>query len=720
MIEVIDMIREAKKQYIIKLQNSLIDKSIPPGKWWRIAKSVSNFKNVNTTNTPIKVNGDIFFHPIDKANAINNYFTSVSDIHIEPDLPDVPPLAPCELSGIDITEQEVMDQFQILNISKPAGPDNLPPRFLKAIFQSIVKPLTILFKKSLVCGVVPNDWKLANVTAIYKGKGGSENVANYRPISVTNCFLKILEKIIFKHLHNYLLQYNILSDDQSGFRHKDSTVNQLLIIYDVIMKNLDIGKDIRFIFCDVSKAFDRVWHRGLLYKLRKYGIKGDLLTWFGSYLADRKQRVCMNGYHSNWSSINAGVPQGSILGPFLFLLFINDIVDVVSNKMKLFADDTSLYCIVDDQNEAAESLNSDLNSLSNWADDWGVTFNATKTKSMLFTRKHDVNIPPLFMKDTVLEDTLKHKHLGLNFRSNGTWGDHLNEIYSKACSRLNILRIMKYNLDRKSLEKLYFGFIRPILEYGSVVWDNCTQEQSGLIESVQYEAARIITGLRKGTSRVKLYSELGWDSLQNRRKKQKLILMFKALQGELPNYMTENIMSHINQEPNYNLRNLRIFTTPQCRTKSYKESFFPSVLDLWNHLDNDTRNGISLSSFRNKLNEDIDRPPSYYSMGSRCSNIWHCQLRNEASNLNHHLFQSHLSDSSQCACGDDIEDNFHYFFVCPLFIRHRITLFQTLRNYQALLDLDILLKGSQELTSEENTEIFEAVHHFITTSKRFT
>ena len=109
--------------------------------------------------------------------------------------------------------------------------------------------------------------------------------------------------------------------------------------------------------------------------------------------------------------------------------------------MKIFADDTSLYCIVDDQNEAAESLNSDLNSLSNWADDWGVTFNATKTKSMLFTRKHDVNTPPLFMKDTVLEDTLKHKHLGLNFRSNGTWGDHLNEIYSKACSRLNILRM---------------------------------------------------------------------------------------------------------------------------------------------------------------------------------------------------------------------------------------------------------------------------------------
>ena len=211
---------------------------------------------------------------------------------------------------------------------------------------------------------MPSDWKLANVTAIYKGKGGSEDVSNYRPISVTNCFGKMLEKIIFKHLHNHLLRYNILSDHQSGFRHKDSTINQLLIIYDTIMKNLDEGKDVIFIFCDVSKAFDRVWHRGLLYKLQKYGIKNNLLNWFHSYLSDRRQRVCIDGYHSTWKSINAGVPQGSILGPYLFLLFINDIVDVVSNKIKLFADDTSLYCIVDDdQATAEESLNIDLESL---------------------------------------------------------------------------------------------------------------------------------------------------------------------------------------------------------------------------------------------------------------------------------------------------------------------------------------------------------------------
>ena len=280
--------------------------------------------------------------------------------------------------------------------------------------------------------------------------------------------------------------------------------------------------------------------------------------------------------------------------------------------------------------------------------------------------------------------------------------------------------MMKHNLDRNSLEKLYFGFIRPILEYGSVVWDNCTREQSDLIESVQYESARIVTGFRKGTSRVKLYGELGWDSLQNRRKKQQLILIFKALEGELPNYIANNSISYINIEPNYMARNPRFVTPPQCRTKSYMDSFFPTVLDLWNKLDNDTRNIQSLSSFKIKLNEDADKSPSFYSIGSRSLNIWHCQLRNEASSLNHHLFQSHLSDSSQCACGDAIENNFHYFYVCPLFIRHRIQLFNSLRKFQDVLNLDILLKGSPILTVEENTEIFDAVHHFITGSRRFT
>ena len=155
----------------------------------------------------------------------------------------------------------MIDHFQLLNVNKPAGPDKLSPKFLKAIFPSLVTPLNLLFNTSLQKGIVPSDWKLANVSPIYKGKGDQDNVTNYRPISVTNCFSKLLEKIIFKYLYNFIHDINILTDHQSDFRNNDSTINQLLIIYDESLKNLDKGKDVRLIFCDVSKAFDRVWHK---------------------------------------------------------------------------------------------------------------------------------------------------------------------------------------------------------------------------------------------------------------------------------------------------------------------------------------------------------------------------------------------------------------------------------------------------------------------------
>ena len=717
--EVIIMIRDAKKNYIVKLQNSLVDKNIPPGKWWRIAKGVTKFKNVNHVKTPIKSNGDIFYHPIEKACIINDYFASVSNLETEPEWPNVPPLAPCELSEIVVTEREVIDQFETINISKPGGPDNLPPRLLRAIFQPLVKPLTILFNKSLYYGVVPSGWKMANVTAIYKGKGGSDSACNYRPISVTNCFGKMLEKIIFKHLHNYIRDNDILTDNQSGFRHKDSTVNQLLIIYDDIMKNLDIGKDVRFIFCDVSKAFDRVWHSGLLYKLRKYGIKDRLLDWFRSYLSDRKQRVCMDGYCSTWNSINAGVPQGSILGPYLFLLFVNDIVDVVSNKIKLFADDTSLYCIVDNHETAAVSLNTDLDSLHSWSSDWGVTFNSSKTKSMLFTRKQNVNPPTLYLNNDALDNTLIHKHLGLTFNYKGAWKDHINDTYSKACTRLNVLCMLKYNLDRNSLERLYFAFIRPILEYGNIIWDNCTNQESDLIESVQYEAARIVTGMRKGTSRLKLYNELGWDSLKERRKKQKLIFVYKSLGGYLPGNISDYFASFINIGDNYSFRNTRYFNIPRSNTQSYKQSFFPSALELWNNLDQETQNMTSLSAFKRKLNIGLIKPPGHYSAGPRKLNIIYCQLRNEVSNLNDHLYRSHLSESPRCACGGDIENNSHYFYDCPLYVRQRDKLFHDLRELDQILNLEIMLCGSINLSPEENLNIVNSVLQYINETKRF-
>ena len=207
------------------------------------------------------------------------------------------------------------------------------------------------------------------------------------------------------------------------------------------------------------------------------GIRGSLLHWFTDYLSDRYQRVTLDGFESNWGHIRAGVPQGSVLGPLLFLVYINDITAVVTSQIRLFADDTTLYITVDNDNvEQSRKLNQDLHNIKEWADQWLVTFNATKTKTMTASWKHS-NDPyiPLLFDDTQLGEVKQNKHLGLLLSDDLSWSAHINDICIKANKRIDILCRLKNILDRRSLEIMYNSFVSPIIEYGNVVWPNCTK-----------------------------------------------------------------------------------------------------------------------------------------------------------------------------------------------------------------------------------------------------
>lgn len=288
-------------------------------------------------------------------------------------------------------------------------------------------------------------------------------VVTVLPCQITAQFLscvrwkKTLERIVFKHLYNHLNHNNILTSLQSGFIPGDSTVNQLTYLYNTFCHALDTGKEVRVVFCDISKAFDRVWHEGLLLKLEAAGIKGSLLLWFRSYLSNREQRVVLPGAQSKWNYIRAGVPQGSILGPLLFLLFINHIVEEIDSNICLFADDTTLYIVVENPNIAAELLNSDIDKLIKWAKSWLVKFNPTKTESLLLSRKlMQGNHPPLYMENQQIVEVETHKHLGLFFSKDCTWHTHIEYMKDKAWQRINIMRKLKFELDRKSLKIIYF------------------------------------------------------------------------------------------------------------------------------------------------------------------------------------------------------------------------------------------------------------------------
>ena len=239
----------------------------------------------------------------------------------------------------------------------------------------------------------------------------------------------------------------------------------------------------------MSKAFDRVWHKGLILKLRLIGITGPLLTWFSDYLSNRKQRVVLPGTCSDWSAILSGVQQGSILGPLLFLFYINGIVKDIDMNVRLFADDTSLYIIVDTPVNAAQKLNADLSKIHKWATRWLVTFNPFKTEPMIISRKRSIaDHPSLVMNNQQIQEVESHKHLGLVFSKDGTWHDHINSITNKLWSRINVMHKLKFVLDRKALQIIYYTFIRPILEYSDVVWDNCTQCENKRTMMVLYRS----------------------------------------------------------------------------------------------------------------------------------------------------------------------------------------------------------------------------------------
>ena len=238
---------------------------------------------------------------------------------------------------------------------------------------------------------------------------------------------------------NHLKNNNILSSLQSGFILGDSTVNQLTHLYHTFCEALDAGKEVRAVFCDISKANDRVWHADLIHKLEAAGVAGEALVWFKDYLSDRRQRVILPGASSDWAYIRAGVPQGSILGPLLFLVYINDIVEEIGSHIRLFADDTSHFIIVDDPATSAACLNTDLEKISRWAITWLVTFNPTKSEAFLVSRKLSRPIhPPLYMQNVQIEEVECHKHLGVCLSYDCGWHQHISYLKEKRYEKIEI------------------------------------------------------------------------------------------------------------------------------------------------------------------------------------------------------------------------------------------------------------------------------------------
>ena len=366
-------------------------------------------------------------------------------------------------------------------------------------------------------------------------------------------------------------------------------------------------------------------------------------------------------------------------------------------------------------------MNRDLQSIDEWSKAWLITFNALKTESMLITRKiNPTDHPPLVFQEHRLVNVSSHKHLGLTFKNDLTWSQHVNSIVAKGNTLINIMKGLQYSLDRRTLETIYLSFVRPVLEYGSVVWDGCTQAEKDKIEKIQTAAARVVTGAMKGTSSLKLHEETGWQSLAECRQNAKLILMYKIVHNNAPSYLIDYIPQFPPTASNYSTRNRPSLYSFCARTSLFDKSFFPSTIRLWNQLSNDVRNSPNVNLFKAKLRTVIKCPVRHnvlYNHGPRYWAIRHARLRMGCSGLNSHLFKIGVVASPLCQCCKAEEDEFHFFFICPRYTPIRLKLQNTVAEL-APLTISTLLFGCENCSIDDNLLIFTAVQEFIKDSKR--
>ena len=321
------------------------------------------------------------------------------------------------------------------------------------------------------------------------------------------------------------------------------------------------------------------------------------------------------------------------------------------------------------------------------------------------------------MNQQVINQETSHKHLGLIFSSDCNWHEHIDYVKTKAWSRINVMRKLKFKLDRKSLETIYFSFIRPLLEYANVVWNNCTQYESNELEKIQNEAARIVTGATKLASLHSLYADTGWESLASRREKHKLILYYKMQHGMTPEYLSSLVPPTVGSTARYPLRNESDLQTVPAKSQQYFNSFLPSVTRAWNGLPEEIKNAETITTFKYKLNRNLNKPPAYYFSGTRLGQIYLTRFRLSCSSLHHHLFLKNIINDPLCECGV-IEDTNHFFFICDRFRNLRHVLLNTISIF-CQPTLEVILYGSTDISVEGNKQIFLAVHEFILKTKRF-
>ena len=587
-----------------ELRSKFSGQSVSSKEWWSGVKQQQGL-SFNSDIPPLtRPDGSVAVSNKDKAELLATHFSSkmtVPDPSHTP--PKIPPLTKATLEILTVTEEEVKKLLLQTDPNKAIGPDSISPHLLKRCATQLTSPLTTLFNNILSSSTWPRQWKEARVVAVHK-KNGKQDPKNYRPISLLSIIGKILESLITSKITNFLKAHHLLSSKQFGFMEGRSAADLLLLLSTEWNQSLDNGNDTFVVALDIAGAFDKVWHEGLVVKLRSLGVSGPLLLLIKNYLQHRFLRVVVSGHTSNQHPINASVPQGSVLGPLLWNIYFNDILQLVP-EAQAYADDCTLAfsCDRHDWQETTHRINQALENIAAWSSRWQVTLAPDKTQAMLISRRQDINtLPPpnihLEGRQLQLQDSITI--LGVEVDSRLSFTSHAKKVAKNAAWKLSCIRRISNFLDAKGIEILYKAQVRSLMEYSPLTWSSCPPSYLATLDRVQRRAQRLME------SRVPPHMPSYLQPLQQRREVAGLSVMYKVHHLRTP-HMTPLTLpaplppSQATRSAPYREEQVVV---PFSRTEHHQRSFLPHYSRLWNEMvrRTDLHHSNSLQHFKQGVN----------------------------------------------------------------------------------------------------------------------
>ena len=564
-------------------------------------------------------NGQLIVDPKHQAEVLNEYFASVFTSYEGSELPTKEAMEMKEgnLEDIRFEAKKIEEKIQEMRTESAPGPDGISPRILKEVAHQISTPLAMLFNKSMQNGSIPDDWRKANVTPLFK-KGSKFVPGNYRPVSLTSVLCKTMERLVKDKLIQHLEANEVISDSQHGFRKGKSCQTNLLEFMEKMTEWADNGSAIDVVYLDFAKAFDKVCHERLMVKVEAAGITGKVSDWLHDWLKNRVQRVILEGEESGWIKVISSVVQGSVLGSTLFNIFIDDIDNAIESLLKKFADDTKAAKAIKDERDR-DSLQRDIDVMDEWAQKWEMEFNVGKCKVMHIGKNN-----PKYeyeMKGQKMSETVKEKDLGVLIENNLKPSAQCEAAAKKANQVLGQITRSFHYQKKDVFMQLFKTFVRPHLEYASSVWCPWTEKDCETLEKVQQRAVRMVSDFRGVTYEEKL-KEAGMTTLKERRKRGDLIETFKVMNGfdKVKRETWFRTISEAEREKRSMRQNSQmnedgeveskgdIIIQKKARNDTRWNFFSLHVTRDWNRIPKEVREAKSVNSFKNGLDaylEDI-------------------------------------------------------------------------------------------------------------------